>query len=98
MIPVSHARQDDPLEVVQNLVKALTLGRRRVGERFTHLTRVHLRERRIAIGMAQVVADPLDEAMPVAAKGIGVHVTKLAPGHARDSGLRIRDGSASPAS
>ena len=68
MIPVGDAGQDDPLEVREDRVEVFpVLGGMR-GKRVANLAGARARQHRKALGVFEVVGDPVGEAMGLRAE------------------------------
>ena len=73
VLPVGHARQQDALEVREDLLERLAMSGRRRGQLRRDRARPHLRPHRMALDSCEIIRHPVDQRVAVAAKLLQVH-------------------------
>jgi len=73
---MSHTGNDQAIQVCEHRFHGLAALRRCRWQSRFQITRSVLRKDRIALGVRQIVSDPLNELMPVAPKVICAHIAE----------------------
>src|SRR5690606_35652117 len=73
MIPVTHARHDDSLEILHDVLERLTQSRRRRGQRTGDVAGAHGRRDRPRLEVSPVLGDPVDQGVALLAEFVAVH-------------------------
>ena len=89
MVPMRNSRQDQALEIIQNAFDRFGLRRRCPWKLGANLARPAARQNGVAFGMRPVVDDPVDDAMPRAAKLVQIHLSQR--GAPRPCALRCHE-------
>src|SRR5687767_4920949 len=75
MVPVCQCRNDHALEIAQDVVERFALFGRGGRKGAPHVAGRYTRQDGIPIGAGEVLGDPVDEAVAVAAEFVGVHAS-----------------------